>query len=300
LGATRVELGVQTIYDDVLDKIQRGHSVAESVESTQILKDLGFKINYHVMPGLPGVSLKEDLNALRAFVYEEMFRPDMMKIYPCMVLKGTKLYDLYKKKKFKPLNTKKAARLIADFKREVPEFMRIMRVQRDIPTFMVEAGVDKTNLRQYVKQFMDQDKENCRCIRCREPGKKKISKKIEIKSVHYIASDGNEFFISAEDVKNDLILGFCRLRFPSQFLREEITDESVLIRELHVYGEAAGIGKTGSVQHKGLGKELMKEAEKIAKTYFKKKIVVISGIGVRGYYKKLGYHKEGPYMVKNV
>jgi len=298
LGATRVELGVQTIYDDVLKKIERGHTVEDSIGSTQILKDLGFKINYHLMPGLPGVNKKKDLEALKSIFYHEEFRPDMLKIYPCMVLKGTKLYNLYKRKKFRPLTTKKASELIIEFKKYVPEYCRIVRIMRDIPTFMTEAGVDRTNLRQYIKALMK--KKKCRCIRCREPGNKKISGKIEIKTMHYIASEGNEFFISAEDVKNDLILGFCRLRFPSQFLRKEITQDSALIRELHVYGAAASIGKKGRVQHRGIGKALLATAEEIAKTYYKRKMVVISGVGVKSYYKKLGYKKEGVYVVKRL
>ncbi|MDO8740861.1 MAG: tRNA uridine(34) 5-carboxymethylaminomethyl modification radical SAM/GNAT enzyme Elp3 [Candidatus Woesearchaeota archaeon] len=307
LGATRVELGVQTVYDDVLKKIERGHTIKDAIESTRILKDLGFKINYHVMPGLPGVSYKKDLEALKELFENQDFRPDMLKIYPCMVLKGTKLYGMYKKKEYKPLTTEKAAHLIAEFKKCVPSYARIMRIQRDIPTYATEAGVDKTNLRQYVEKIMKDKKIKCNCIRCREAGNylkgkniKKIMKSIEIKSIYYEASKGTEFFISAEDFKNKILFGFCRLRFPSQFLRKEITEDSALIRELHVYGEAAAIGKKGAIQHRGLGKELLKTAEEIAKTYYKNRIVVISGIGARNYYRRLGYKKEGLYMVKNL
>ncbi len=300
LGCTKVELGVQTIYNDVLKKIKRGHTIEDSIKATKTLKDLGFKINYHMMPGLPGVNKKKDLFSLYALFKYEEFQPDMLKIYPCMVLKGTKLYNLYKKKKFRPLTTKQAAELIARFKRIVPEYCRIMRVQRDIPTFMTEQGVDKTNLRQYIEKVMKKNKTKCRCIRCREPKLKKPSNKIQLLERQYIASDGNEFFISVEDTKNDLILGFCRLRFPSQTLRREITRESALIRELHVYGASAQIGTKGKIQHKGIGKELIKKAEHTAKTYYKDKMVVISGIGAKPYFKKLGYKKEGPYMVKKL
>ncbi len=304
LGATRVELGVQTIFDDILEKIKRGHTVADSIKATRTLKDLGFKINYHMMPGLPGMNYKKDLFQLITIFENEFFQPDMLKIYPCMVLKGTKLYKLWKKKKFKPLTTKQAAKLIAEFKRYVPEYCRIMRVQRDIPTFMTEAGVDMTNLRQHIEQKI---KPKCRCIRCREigryKGKEKIKKQdIDIIQTHYLASKGNEFFISAE--WNDYLLGFCRLRFPSSQLRKEITEESALIRELHVFGSAVGIGKKskgkGLIQHIGIGKMLLKEAEKTCKDYYKKKIIVISGIGAREYYRKLGYKKEGVYMVKSI
>ncbi|MFH1642581.1 MAG: tRNA uridine(34) 5-carboxymethylaminomethyl modification radical SAM/GNAT enzyme Elp3 [Nanoarchaeota archaeon] len=298
LGCTKVELGVQTIYDDVLKTIRRGHTVQDSVNSTKILKDLGFKINYHIMPGLPGVDKKKDIMAFQALFAYEDFRPDMLKLYPCMVLKGTKLYGLWKKKKYKPLTTKKAALLIAEFKRYVPKYCRIMRVQRDIPSFVIEAGVDKTNLRQYVSKILTEKKIKCDCIRCREPKLTRVSNKIILSELHYIASEGNEFFICAEDVKNNLILGFCRLRFPSDTLRKEITGDSALIRELHVYGASVQIGKKGKVQHKGIGKALVERAEQTAKTYNKDKVVVISGVGAREYFRKIGYKKEGPYMVK--
>jgi len=301
LGATRVELGVQTIYNDVLQSINRGHTIGDTINATSTLKDLGFKINYQMMPGLPGVTLKKDYEGLTALFQDQRFQPDMLKIYPCMVLKGTKLYDMWKKKKYKPLTTSQAALLIARFKEVVPEYVRIMRVQRDIPTVVTEAGVDKTNLRQYVEDIMKKKGKSCRCIRCREVGRKKgkVGKPV-IAITHYRASKGNEFFIAVE--YDDFILGFCRLRFPHDTLRKEITSDSSLIRELHVYGLAVPIGKKDedSTQHKGLGKILVKIAEDISKEYYKKKVVVISGIGAKEYYKKLGYKKEGPYMVKRL
>ncbi|MFH2027942.1 MAG: tRNA uridine(34) 5-carboxymethylaminomethyl modification radical SAM/GNAT enzyme Elp3 [Nanoarchaeota archaeon] len=300
LGCTKVELGIQTIYDDILKNIKRGHTVKDSIKATKTLKDLGFKINYHMMIGLPGVKEKQDLYALTALFMYDDFKPDMLKLYPCMVLKGTRLYNMWKKKKFKPITTKKAASLIAEFKQFVPEYVRIMRVQRDIPTFMTEAGVDKTNLRQYVEKEMKDKKIKCRCIRCREPKLNKFPEKVEIVERYYSASGGNEFFISAEDLQNNIILGFVRLRFPSQSLRQEVGKDSALIRELHVYGEAVQIGKKGKVQHKGIGKALMQRAEQTAKTYYKDKMVVISGIGARQYFRKLGYKKDGPYMVKKI
>src|SRR3989338_570872 len=209
LGATRVELGVQTPYESVLKKIERKHTVKDSIESTRILKDLGFKISYHVMHGLPGVSLKKDLKAFKEYFINEDFRPDMLKIYPCMVLKGTKLYHLYKNRKFKPITTEKAAELIIKFKQFVPEYVRIMRVQRDIPTYMTEAGVNITNLRQKIQELMKERGIKCNCIRCREIGRAtKPIKKADIKIKQYSASKGTEFFISMES--NNYILGFCR------------------------------------------------------------------------------------------
>lgn len=286
LGCTKVELGVQSVYNDAIKKAGRGHSVEDSVEATKMLKDAGFKVTYHMMPGLPGVDLKKDLDGLKEIIVNSYFRPDMLKIYPCMVMKGTKLYDFYVKKKFKPLTTAKAVKLIAKFKTFIPEYMRVMRVQRDIPSFMVEGGVDKTNLRQYITEHMKKEKTVCRCIRCREI-KNEVIKKIEYKLFSYQASEGVEFFISAES--NDKIVGFCRLRF---------NDKDVFIRELHVYGQATSLKEKGKTQHKGIGKELMKIAEDLCKRSGVKKLIVISGVGVRDYYRKLGYKKQKTYMVK--
>ncbi|MFH0870198.1 MAG: tRNA uridine(34) 5-carboxymethylaminomethyl modification radical SAM/GNAT enzyme Elp3 [archaeon] len=298
LGCTRVELGVQSIYDEALTRINRGHDVAESINATRTLKDLGFKINYHMMPGLPGVSYLQDLEGLRQLFTNQNFKPDMLKIYPCMVLKGTKLFLDWQAGRFKPLTTEQAARLIIEFKKDVPEYVRIMRVQRDIPTKMTEAGVDRTNLRQLIEERMSEHGVKCRCIRCREIGLEKIKGRIKLKVQEYEASHGEEFFISLEN--NDALIGFCRLRFPSQSLRKEIAPDSALIRELHVYGSAVQIGSKGKVQHRGFGKRLLAEAERIARKEGRKKMVIISGVGVREYYRKQGYKREGPYMVKKI
>lgn len=298
LGCTRVELGIQSIYDSALKKIERGHANKETICSIRELKDLGFKVAAHYMPGLPGISINKDLKGMKKLFADSDYRPDMLKIYPCMVIKGTKLYQEYLAGKFKPLSTDQAAKLIAQFKLYVPEYCRIIRIQRDIPSTQIEAGVKITNLRQYLQETYHP---KCRCIRCREPKNQKINwNKVRMSVLKYPASEGKEFFISFEDTSQDLILGFLRLRFPSQFLRKEITPQSALVRELHVYGTAAGLGEDGDVQHRGLGKKLLIKAEEIARESGKEKMVIISGVGVREYYQKLGYHLEGPYMVKSL
>ncbi|MBD3313254.1 tRNA uridine(34) 5-carboxymethylaminomethyl modification radical SAM/GNAT enzyme Elp3 [Candidatus Woesearchaeota archaeon] len=301
LGCTRVELGVQSVYDDLLDNIERGHSVKDSIDATRLLKDQGFKINYHYMLGLPESEPKKDLLGLKELFSRPEFRPDMLKIYPCMVMKGTKLYKQWKKGRFKALTTRQAADIITEFKKHCPEYVRIMRVQRDIPTYATEAGVDRTNLRQLIQEEMKKKGIKCRCIRCREIGRMPGKGREVIRTFTYEASGGREFFISA--VKGDALMGFCRMRFPSAGMRKEITDDSALIRELHVYGETAGVGETavkGKIQHKGIGKRLLSEAENTAKRNGRKNIVVISGVGVRPYYRRLGYRKHGPYMVKTL
>ena len=243
----------------------------------------------------------QDLEGMQALFSNPDFRPDMLKVYPCMVFPGTKLYDDWKQGKFNPLSTEEAAEIIAEFKRFIPRYCRIMRVQRDIPSFQVAGGVKKTNLRQYVEEICKKKGIKCQCIRCREPDSDAPMHElgeVNILVEEYLASKGKEFFISAENKK--YLLGLCRLRFPSEALRDEITSKSAIIRELHVYGEAASIGGEGVVQHKGLGKRLMVEAEEIAKRNGMDKIIVISGVGVREYYRKIGYEKEGPYMVKHL
>lgn len=310
LGCTRVELGIQSIYNKVLEATHRGNTVADNIESIRILKDLGFKINAHYMPGLPLTTKKMDLKGLKELFENPDYMPDMLKIYPCMVMEGTKLYDYWKAGKFKPLTTKEAAEIIAESKKFFPKWVRIMRVQRDIPTYITSSGVDKTNLRQYVEKICREKNIKCRCIRCREVGFYSKNKdnikinfnKIQITTTEYNASKGKEFFIEAEDMKNDILIGFVRLRFPSQFLREEITEKSALIREIHVFSSAVQIGKKSedSFQHRGLGKKLLKKAEEIARQNGKNKMVIISGIGAREYFRKLGYEMEGVYMVKRI
>jgi len=298
LGCTRVEVGVQSVYDDVLKTTNRGHTLQDTINSVRELKDLGFKINAHYMLGLPGTTKEMDLNGINTLFTNPDFRPDMLKIYPCLVLKGTPIYELWKRELYTPLTTEEAAEIISEFKRNIPYYVRIMRIQRDIPTYMTKAGVDRTNLRQYVHDLLRKKGLKCKCIRCREIGRSKKLGKIKLFVEEYDASKGKEFFISLEDEER-ILVGFCRLRFPSQFLRPEITKTSALIRELHVYGTATAIGEEGSIQHQGYGKRLMITAEDICKKNGRDKLVVISGIGVREYYsKKLGYKLEGPYMVK--
>jgi elongator complex protein 3 len=302
LGATRIELGIESISDDILRRVDRGHVVADSVSSIRELKDIGFKLNFHYMLGLPGASPALDIAGLKMLFTNPDFRPDMLKIYPCMVMKGTGLYDLWKAGKYRPLTTEQAAEIICELKKVVPKYVRIMRIQRDIPTKHTEAGVDRTNLRQYVDVLCRAKGIRCRCIRCREVGRAQKLGKVEITVMKYDASKGTEFFIAAEDVKNDVLVGFARLRFPSQQLRKEITKDSALLRELHVYGDTAAVGEKSESksQHKGYGTKLVETAEKIALQSGKDRMIIISGIGVRGYYRKLGYVREGPYMVKSL
>ncbi len=300
LGTTRVEIGVQTIYDEVLKKTNRGHTVEDTLRAIQLAKDSFLKCVFHVMPGLPNVTKEQDVECFKEYFNNNFYKPDGLKIYPCMVMPGTALWVQYKAGRFKPITTEEAAEIISEGKRFIEPYCRVHRVQRDIPTNVTEAGVDRTNLRQYVFKKVKDKKILCKCIRCREPMSKKIDfDHVELKRIDYDASNGKEVFLSFEDTKNDLLLGFLRLRKPYKPFRPEITSDSVGIREIHVYGEATSLGKVGKVQHRGFGKRLMVEAERIAKEDFNaKKILVLSGIGTKEYFRKLGYENDGIYMRK--
>lgn len=305
LGTTRIELGIQTVYDDILRYINRGHGAEDAKKAIADLRDLGFKLNFHMMPGLPDIDGKrinkeKDIESLKEIFSNPEYRPDMLKVYPCMVMPGTKLEESFKEGIFEPLSTEEAAEIIVEMKKTVPEYCRIMRIQRDIPTYATTAGVGRTNLRQYIDEVAREKNVHCRCIRCREVKFTEVKEEPQLIVREYEASGGKEFFISME--AEDKLLGFVRLRLPPRSLHSAITSTSALIRELHVYGQAVKIGSNENerTQHKGYGKRLMEKAEEIAKTNGKDKMIVISGVGVRGYYRKLGYELEGPYMVKNI
>tara|TARA_Y100000034_G_scaffold134632_1_gene203645 strand:- start:602 stop:2266 length:1665 start_codon:yes stop_codon:yes gene_type:complete len=296
LGATRVELGIQSTDDKVLKFVKRGHGTKESKYSIRLLRDLGFKLNLHYMLFY---NTKKELEDMKKLFSDEAYRPDMLKVYPCMIFPETELYGLFKKGKYKEVTTEQAAKIISEFKRYILPFCRVQRIQRDIPPKFSKGGVDKSNLRQYVKKLCKENNIKCKCIRCREIGRsdKMVDDRIYVDE--YDASKGKEFFIS---IGKDPIVGFVRLRFPSEFLRKEFTKNSAMIRELHVYSSALKVGSQGKgQQHKGYGRILMDKAEEICKEHGKDKLLVISGVGVKGYYiDKLGYSKDGVYVSKEL
>ena len=306
LGTTRVELGVQSLNDEVLKKVNRGHSIEDVVKATQLLKDAGLKVCYHMMPGL-FQNMEEDIEMFHKLFEDERFMPDMLKIYPTLVIEGTLLYELWKEGKYTPLDNDSAAELIAKAKAFVPEWCRIMRVQRDIPAGLISAGVVASNLREHVQKKAKELGIKCRCIRCREAGHKfykenVIPEKEEVVVREYKASGGREFFISVEDVKNDVLLGFCRLRFPYKPFRPELKDNVAIVRELKVFGTALPLSVRSklSFQHRGYGRMLMEKAEEIAISHGYKKLAVISAVGTREYYRKLGYERDGAYMSRKI
>ena len=303
LGATRIELGVQSIYDEVLRYNHRGHNTEKTIKATKLLKNAGIKITYHIMLGLPGSNFQKDIKMFKELFSNPSFQPDQLKIYPCVVLKTAPLYKLWKNKKYKPYNEKQLLKLLSEVKKNIPPYVRIVRIIRDIPSQSIVAGNKTSNLR----QLMEQKKVKCNCIRCREIRNSKFKiQNSKLLRREYDASDGKEIFLSFEDTKNNKLLAFLRLRITNEWSLP-VLQNCAIIRELHVYGQVATINSKLKiqnpkyVQHTGFGKLLMDKAEKIAKNEFKfKKIAVIAGIGVREYYYKLGYKLKNEYMVKNL
>lgn len=301
LGATRVEIGVQAIDDQILKLNKRGHGVKEITDATQLLKDFGFKVTYHIMPALPGSNPEKDLAMFRSLFNDDRFQPDQIKFYPTIVTRGSLLYRWWKAGKYKPYSDKALEDLIIKCKNVVPLYVRIIRLIRDIPNESIIAGNRVTNLR----QIMQQKGVLCNCIRCREAREKKFKlKNLEFRIIRYLASGGKEYFIFAESKDAKVLYGFCRLRLSKTLdkkYKNNIFANAAMIRELHVYGELMSTSqKQKAVQHSGLGKILLSHAENIAKNHDYEKMSIISGAGVRGYYKKLGYRLKDSYMVKNI
>jgi elongator complex protein 3 len=312
MGVTRVEIGVQNPDDELYRLAGRKHTVADVTEATRIAKDAGLKIVYHLMPGMPGSNPTKDLEAFKRVFTDPAFKPDMLKIYPCLVIAGTKAYDWYREGVYKPYSTAEAANLIAEVKKTLPPWVRVMRVQRDIPAGLIAAGVKKSNLRQLVQQKLAEHGDRCACIRCREVGHRMAVDnvtpdlgKVQILTTSYEASEGEEIFISAEDPENDVLIGYLRLRFPSaKAHRAEVCAvPSAIVRELHVYGPLVPVGKhlARAWQHKGYGAVLLGEAERVAREdYGLRKLLVISALGTKQYYMRFGYRRDGVYVSKTL
>lgn len=315
LGCTRVELGVQSIFDEVLELNRRGHDIRQTIEATKLLKDAGFKINYHIMPGLPGSSIRKDLKMFEKLFSNPDFQPDMLKIYPTVIVKNSALYNIWKKGEslprsdfrrkstsgYKPLTDKAFEKFVLEIKEKfIPPYVRIARLVRDVPTSSIMAGPVVSNLRQIIAY-----KSACRCIRCREVRSDYQNKeKIILDRINYDASGGKEIFLQYVSRDKSKLYALLRLRIPDE--KENFIptlNNSAIIREVHTYGKMAQIRQksVNSPQHIGLGKRLIQEAEKITKKEFgAKKIAVISGVGVRNYYRKLGYKLQYTYMVRNL
>ncbi|MCV0391852.1 MAG: tRNA uridine(34) 5-carboxymethylaminomethyl modification radical SAM/GNAT enzyme Elp3 [Nitrosopumilus sp.] len=305
-GITRIEIGVQSLQERVYQIVNRGHDYNDVTESFQISKDAGYKIVAHMMPGLPTMTPEGDIADFKKLFSDSALRPDMLKIYPSLVIENTPLYEEFQQGKYKPYSDEDMIKVLTEVKKNIPKWVRIMRIQREISPNDIIAGPKSGNLRQIVHQNLAKQGLSCKCIRCREAGlsqRKSNSMDIKMNRIDYGSSAGKEVFLSYED-KNESIYGFLRLRKPSvDAHRDEVGNDSCIVREIHVYGKSLKLGEKedNEIQHSGLGKNLMREAEKIAKEEFdSKKILVISAVGTREYYQKLGYSLYGPYMSKQL
>lgn len=304
-GVTRVEFGVESLRDPVLDHVHRAHSVQDVVDATSRARELGLKVAFHMMPGLPGMDPEKDVHDLAQLFSDERFQPDMLKLYPCLVLAGTGLHEEWKAGRYQPYDADTAAEVLARAKERLPRYVRIQRVQRDIPARLIAAGVRKSNLRQLALQKLAERGKRCPCLRCREVGRRAAvasDAAFELHREEYRAAGGREVFFSWEESATDSLAGFLRLRFPRGDVPSGLQDP--VIRELKVLGVEVPVDDAtpgaGQVQHRGYGRRLVEAAEEEARASGARRLFVISAVGTRGYYAKLGFEPAGPWMAKAV
>ncbi|CAB3397839.1 unnamed protein product [Caenorhabditis bovis] len=308
-GCTRLEIGVQSTYEDVARDTNRGHTVKSVCETFHMAKDTGYKVVIHMMPDLPNVGLERDKEQFLELFESPHFRPDGLKLYPTLVIRGTGLYELWKTGRYQSYPPSVLVDLVATILSLVPPWTRVYRVQRDIPMPLVSSGVEHGNLREHAMAKMKELGLKCRDVRTREVGIQEIHNKVRPEDVElirrdYVANGGWETFISYEDPKQDILIGLLRLRkISDKAHRPELKGNVSVVRELHVYGSVVSVADRDpkKFQHQGYGQLLMEEAERIAREeHGSVKLAVISGVGTRDYYRKLGYEIDGPYMSKSL
>jgi elongator complex protein 3 len=308
LGCTKIEIGVQSLNDRVLELNQRGHTTVETCRAIQLMRDAAYKINVHMMPNLLGSTPEIDLADMKELFENTAYRPDWMKVYPCMVVPWTRLEQIYKKGEYKSYDDRTLIDLMVEMTKIWPEYVRVTRMYRDIPADTIVSGSKASNLRQFVEKELQRRKIVPRDIRSREiKGEKIVFDQLQLKIMEFEASQGQEFFISYEQAEKDKLCSLLRLRFSSYSLRGKQhfipeLEGAALIREVHTYGEVVQLKnrKKDASQHIGLGRLMMQKAEELAVKNGYGKMAVIAGIGVRNYYKKLGYQLEGTYMTKKL
>ena len=300
LGVTKVELGVQHLDDSILEFNRRGCTVADTVQANTLLRDAGLKVGFHMMPNLPSSTMEKDREMFHELFADPRFRPDFLKIYPTLVTPGSGIEELYEKGDYSPYDEDQLIDLVADAKYEIAKYCRLQRIQRDIPADKIVAGSRHSNFRELAKNRLLHKGRNCSCIRCREIGRRQADGEPEMTILPYECCGGEERFISYES--NDSLIGFVRLRFPGNPWRPE-AENAAFVRELHVYGMVVPIGREGrgeELQHRRYGTNLLTEAEEEAREAGYSRVAIMAGIGVRPYYRRLGYERAGPYMVKDV
>ncbi len=300
LGVTKVELGVQHVDDAILSYNRRGCTVADTVAANTLLRDAGMKVGFHMMPNLPGSTIEMDKKMFETIFSDPRFMPDFLKIYPTLVTPGSEIEILWQRGEYSPYSEEDMIDLVAYAKALIPEYTRLQRIQRDIPAKLIVAGSRHSNFRQLAQNRLKTTGRHCRCIRCREIGRLPSLADSEIQVLKYTCCGGDEHFISA--VSDDSLIGFSRLRFPSQVYNSCLENAAVM-RELHVYGSLVPVGKDAESeewQHRNFGKMLIARAEEITSDAGFSRLAIMSGIGVRPYYQRQGYERNGPYMIKEL
>lgn len=303
-GVTRVEIGVECLRDEVLTDIGRAHGVASVREATQAAKDAGLKVCYHLMLGLPGMDESRDIADFRQLFDSPQYRPDMVKIYPTLVLAGTQLYEEWRAGRYQPYDTATAVRALAAIKSHVPPWVRIQRIQRDIPARLIAAGVREGNVRELARDALRTAGGCCRCLRCREVGRRASPppEEFELQETRYDASGATEVFLAYEEPRTDTVAAFLRLRLPTE--GSDGTLGSPVIRELKTLGPEVAVGAAArpgaSYQHRGFGRRLLDRADEIVQQEGFARVLVTSAVGTRPYYRRLGYERSGAHMAKPI
>jgi elongator complex protein 3 len=308
LGVTKVQIGVQSLDDEILALNKRGHDVAAVRQALGLLRTAGFKLHLHWMPNLLGATPEKDRADFARFFADPAIRPDELKIYPCSLIAGTELYDLWRQGEYQPYSLEELVGLLADVKPAIPPYTRVNRLFRDIPAHHIEAGVKTSNLRQLVQEELARRGQSCGCIRCHEIKQRQVqADELELRRFTYETDLTREHFLyfatHAQSPQPGLIAGFLRLSLPlgsnvgSRAFLAEIAG-SAMIREVHVYGPALNLGaeSEGQPQHAGLGTRLLDEARRISRAAGFRRVSVIAATGTRGYYAARGFEQGDLYM----
>jgi len=320
-GCTRIELGLQAPDDEILALVQRGHTVQQFRDAILLLRQAGFKVDLHFMPDLPGTTPDHDVDMYQMLFEDKGLKPDMVKIYPCTVIQTAELYQWFKEGKYTPYPADKLFDALLEMKKITPYYCRISRLIRDIPSTEIHGGNAITNLREALEKKLHEQGLFCKCLRCREVGRAKRIHNIDTTKLtpqlfieEYETIGGTEYFLTYEDKKRRAVYAFLRLRLPhfdtdtpkpqqlEKLLNLGNLENVAFVRELHTYGQLVNVGTSNkrAAQHKGLGTKLVQKAERIAQKNGFTKLAVISGVGVRAYYRKFGFVKRGEYMIKAI
>ncbi|MCB1055151.1 MAG: GNAT family N-acetyltransferase, partial [Acidobacteria bacterium] len=298
LGATKVQIGFQSLSDRVLALNRRGHDVEATRRAVTLLRRAGFKLHAHWMANLYGSSPELDLEDFGRLFADPALRPDELKIYPCSLLESAELYDIHRAGKWRPYTDDELLEVLVGCLGRVPPWCRVTRVIRDIPSHEIVVGNRKTNFRQLAEAELARRGGRCRDIRAREVrGRRVEAGEVSLRRHEYATRGGREVFLEMIDAE-ERIAGFLRLSLPTGAAPCAELDGAALLREVHVYGALAAFGEApdGAAQHRGLGRRLVTEATSEAAAAGYRHLAVISAVGTRGYYRTLGFEDGELYQ----